>query len=113
MAASSTDGNRGGSPGIAILVSAAAAYDIIATINSSPQTAEINAKARAHTLMKWVNIGIIQALFFVILAAMADARNRAAILFSGTFACTIIYWQYLYALRMGLQSSQPGTEDYR
>jgi hypothetical protein len=112
MAASSTNGNAGGTVGIAILVAAATVYDITAAVNSSPQTTEINAKARAKTLMKWVNIGTIQAIFFVMIAAIADRRNRAAIFWSGMLAAGMLYAQYLYAKACGLRSSEPPTEEY-
>jgi len=114
MAASSTNGNQGsnGTRGIAILVAAATVYDITAAVNSSPQTTEINAKARARTLMKWVNIGTIQAIGFVWLAAISDRRNRAAIFWSGMLAAGMLYAQYLYAKACGLRSAAPGTEDY-
>lgn len=109
MAASSTQGS--GTTGIAILVAAATVYDITAAVNSSPQTTEINAKHRAKTLMKWVNIGTIQAVGFVLLAAVADRRNRAAIFWSGMLAAGMLYGQYLYAKACGLRSALPGTED--
>lgn len=115
MAASSTNGNRGpggSTTGIAVLVAAATVYDIIAAINSSPQTTEINAHSRAPTLMKWVNLGILQAMLFVVIAALADARNRFAIFWSGTLAATLIYAQYAHAKTAGLRSAEPGTEDY-
>jgi len=111
MAASSTDGNGGGTVGIAILVAAATVYDITAAVNSSPQTTEINARHRARTLMKWVNIGTVQAIGFVLLAAIADRRNRAAIFWSGTLAAVLLYGQYLYAKACGLRSPEPATED--
>jgi hypothetical protein len=115
MAASSTNGNGGGNSGtvgIAILVAAATVYDITAAVNSSPQTTEINAKARAKTLMKWVNIGTVQAVGFVLIAAAADRRNRAAIFWSGMLAAGLLYGQYVYAKACGLKSAEPGTETY-
>jgi hypothetical protein len=110
VAASSSNG--GATRGIAILVAAATVYDITAAINSSPQTTEINAKARAKTLMKWVNIGVVQSLLFVFLAAASDRSNRFVILWSGILASGLIYGQYLYAKACGLRSVEPGTEDY-
>lgn len=110
--AASSPGGPNGTTGIAILVAAATVYDITAAINSSPQTTEINAKARAKTLMKWVNIGVVQSLLFVFLAAASDRRNRAAIFWSGMLASVLIYGQYLYAKACGLRSQEPGTEDY-
>lgn len=98
--------------GIAFLVSAGIVYEIIAAACSSPQTTEINAVARADTLMKWVNIGIVQAMLFVVLAAVFDERHRAAILGGGVLAASLMYGQYVHAKRCGLRNGGPGTEDY-
>lgn len=110
---SSRGGHSGGGVGgVAFLVSAAAVYDIVAATNSSPQTTEINAKARSRTLMKWVWIGLGQGLVFVFLAAAGDARNRAAILWGGTLATVAMWAQYVHARNAGLRSEEPATEDY-
>jgi ribose 5-phosphate isomerase RpiB len=102
---------RGGD-GIAFLVSAGIVYEIIAAACSSPQTMEINASARAGTLMKWVNIGVGQAALFIIIAAMVDRQHRAAIIAGGTTAGVLMYAQYSHAKRAGLASDAPGTESY-
>lgn len=99
------------SPGVAFLVSAAVVYDIVAATNSSPQTTEINAKARASTLMKWVHLGLAQAAAFVLLAAMFD-ENRRAILAGGGLAGGLLYGQYVHARNVGVRSPLPGTETY-
>mgnify|MGYP003344388595 CR=1 FL=1 len=54
-------------------------YEIIAAACSSPQTTEINAATRADTLMKWVNLGIAQAVVFVVAAVsvLRFATNSA------------------------------------
>src|SRR5216683_7738800 len=88
-----------GSDGIAFLVSAGIMYEIIAAACSSPQTMEINAAARAGTLMKWVNIGVAQGALFIIIAAWIDAKHRAAIIAGGTTAGVLMYWQYTHAKR--------------
>lgn len=96
--------------GIAFLVSAGIVYEIIAAACSSPQTTEINAKARSDTLMKWVNIGIAQAAVFIAIAAMIDSRHRFAIIGGGATAAVLMYAQYVHAKAAGLASSEPGTE---
>ena len=101
-----------GGDGTAFLVSAGIVYEIIAAACSSPQTTEINAGKRAPTLMKWVHIGIAQAALFVAIAAVIDARHRAAIISGGAAAGALMYIQYVHARRAGLQSSDEGTEDY-
>lgn len=103
---------NGGSDGVAFLVSAGIVYEIIAAACSSPQTTEINADKRAGTLMKWVNIGSVQAAVFVLLAANFDQRHRKAILSGGGLAMVIMYVCYWHAKRAGLaHSNLPSTED--
>lgn len=101
-----------GENGVAFLVSAGLVYEAIAAACSSPQTMEINAKARAGTLMKWVHLGVGQAALFVLLAAYVDKRHRWAILAGGGLAGGLMYWQYVHARSAGLSSSAPGTESY-
>lgn len=101
-----------GGDGVAFLVSAGLVYEAIAAACSSPQTMEINAKARAGTLMKWVHLGVGQAALFVLLAAWVDKRHRTAILLGGGLAATLMYGQYAHAKQAGLKSTQPGTESY-
>ena len=100
----------GSSDGIAFLVSAGIVYEIIAAACSSPQTTEINAKARSATLMKWVNIGLAQAALFVFLAAWWDKRHRTAIITGGGLAAALMWYQYDHAKKAGLASPEPGTE---
>lgn len=95
------------------LVAAAVVYDIIAATNSSPQTTEVNARHRAATLMKWVNIGTVQAMGFILLAAIGDRKNRGPILAGGTLAAVAMYFQYVYAKACGLSSSAPPTETFK
>jgi hypothetical protein len=98
------------SGGIAFLVSAGIVYEIIAAACSSPQTTEINASSRADTLMKWVHIGLFQAMLFVFAAALFDEKHRAAILTGGISAGILMYLQYAHAKTSGLKSGMPGTE---
>ncbi len=98
------------SNGIAFLVSAGIVYEIIAAACSSPQTTEINAKARSSTLMKWVNIGIGQAALFIVAAAWLDKSHRTAILSGGILAGALMYGQYWHAKQAGMNSNEPGTE---
>lgn len=100
------------SDGIAFLVSAGIVYEIIAAACSSPQTTEINAKARSTTLMKWVHIGLVQALLFVFIAAYFDQKHRSAILSGGLLAGALMYGQYAHAKSAGMKSEEPGTESY-
>lgn len=104
--------NTRGGEGTAFLVSAGVMYEIIAAACSSPQTTELNAGARSKTLMKWVNLGVIQGIFFVIIAAIYEPKRARAILFGGGLAAVLLYWQYDYAKKCGLKSDEPPTETY-
>lgn len=101
-----------GENGVAFLVSAGLVYEAIAAACSSPQTMEINAHARAGTLMKWVHLGVGQAALFVLLAAWVDKKHRFAILAGGGLAAALMYGQYVHAKQSGLKSCEPGTESY-
>lgn len=98
------------SDGIAFLVSAGIVYEIIAANCSSPQTAEINAKSRADTLMKWVNIGLVQSAGFVAAAAYFDPGHRRAIIGGGVLAAAVMWGCYRHGMTAGLRSAEPGTE---
>jgi hypothetical protein len=96
--------------GVAFLVSAGIVYEIIAAACSSPQTTELNAHARAPTLMKWVHIGVVQAALFVGLAAYFDRPRAKDYLAGGATAAVLMYASYTHAKRAGLASAAPGTE---
>lgn len=101
-----------GSRAIAFLVAAGIVYEIIAKACSSPQTTEINAGVRAGTLMKWVNIGTVEAALFVAIAASLEKDTRGAVLLGGTLAAAITYTEYLYAKYSGLRNGGPPTENW-
>ena len=90
---------------------AALSYDIIAAVNSSPQTTEINAKSRAPTLMKWVHLGVAQVALFVIIGAYVGDDTWSPLV-GGDVAAGLLYAQYIHACRSGLESVEPGTETY-
>lgn len=98
--------------GVAFLVSAGIVYEIIAANCSSPQTTELNAKQRADTLMKWVNIGMVQSAGFVGIAMVVDKQHRGAIAAGGILAGAVMYYSYAHAKQAGLASSEPGTEQW-
>ena len=94
-------------------VSAAVVYDIISATNSSPQTTEINAAARSETLMKWVKIGLAQALLFILLMVLAEPPGkRWRPLLGGGLAAILLWVQYSHAKKSGLENGGPGTETY-
>jgi hypothetical protein len=103
--------NNGGD-GVAFLVSAGLVYECIAKACSSPQTAELNAAKRSATLMKWVNIGSVESVAIVAIAAAIEPKHRNAIIAGGAFAFIITYGEYVYAKRSGLASKEEPTEDW-
>ena len=83
-----SDLGGGGSPALTMAIYAALTYDVISATNSSPQTTEINAAARAETLMKWppaLGAGLAGVLLWV---------------------------QYVYARNCGVRSQGAPTESY-
>ena len=106
------EGVGAGSAGIAFLVSAEIVSTLVAKACSSPQTTELNAGARAPTLMKWVRIGLIEAAVFVGIAALLDKRAAGAFLAGGLLEGAITYFEYTHAKDAGLASSEPATESY-
>lgn len=110
MAADPANG-LSGNASISVAVYAELVYTVISASCSSPQTTEINAGRRAETLMKWVNIGILQGIAFGILGACLDKRRWPPLLGAG-LAVVLLYGQYRHALASGLRSCEPGTESY-
>jgi len=102
----------GGTWGIAFLVSAGIAHEIMAKDNSSPQTTQINASTRAATLMKWVHIGQVETIVFITIAAIADRKNRVPILLGGLSAMLVNEVEYMHAKAAGLASMEPETETW-
>lgn len=102
-----------GSDAAVIGVSAAVVYDVISATNSSPQTTEINARARSSTLMKWVNIGLAQAGLFIAIMTIAEPRGKKwRPLLGGGVGMILLYGQYVHARNSGLRSIEPPTETY-
>lgn len=99
-----------GSNGIAFLVSYGLVCEAIAKDVSSPQTAHLNAKTRAPTLMQWVHIGQAEGAAIIAIAAIVDKQHRNAILAGGILAMVVTEIEYLYAKKAGLESPEPPTE---
>jgi hypothetical protein len=103
---------NGAGDGVAFLVSAGLVYECIAKACSSPQTAELNAQKRAETLMKWVNIGTVEAVAFVCIAVYFEPKHRNAIIAGGALAAVVTYGEYIYAKNCGLNNPGTPTEDW-
>jgi hypothetical protein len=104
---------RGDNDAAVIGISAAVVYDVISATNSSPQTTEINAAARAPTLMKWVNIGLAQGALFVVIMTLAEPPGKKWRPFVGGGLAGVLLWcQYVHAKNAGLKNPGPPTEQY-
>ena len=95
---------------ILLAVYATFALDVFSTFTSSPQTTEINASARADTLMKWVKIGVVVALGGGAVGSYAS-KSALPVVATSTVAVAM-YLLYVHAKNTGLQSGAPGTENY-
>jgi len=93
-----------------IAVYATFALDVFSTFTSSPQTTELNAAARADTLMKWVKIGAVVAVGGGAVGSYVD-RSALPIVATSTVAAAMVLI-YLHAKKAGLASNEPGTENY-
>jgi hypothetical protein len=103
----------GTSVGIAFLIGAASVAEFVAKDVSSPQTVHLNAKKRAPTLMRWVHIGMAEAAFFTLIAAMIDRKHAAAFVAGAVLEMGITEAQYLWARNLGLQETDlPPTEHH-
>jgi hypothetical protein len=91
------------SAGIAFLIGAASVAEFIAKDVSSPQTVHLNAKKRAPTLMRWVHIGMAEAAFFLIIAAVIDKKHAKAFVAGGVLEMIVTEGQYLWARNLGMK----------
>lgn len=100
--------------GSAFLIAATYVNDAVAVACSSPQTTELNAKARSQTLMKWVTIGLAESAAFIWIAANVEEEggDRVAIIVGGLLSGGLKAAYYWHARASGLKSSKPGTEQW-
>jgi hypothetical protein len=99
--------------GIAFIVSYGAVCEVIAKVNSSPQTTELNAEKRAPTLLKWVHLGMAESALVVLIAVSFEKKEyRMPFLVGGALGMAITEAEYLYAKKCGLENVGPPTEDW-
>lgn len=97
--------------GVAFLIGAGFMAEAIAKACSSPQTVEINVAKREPTMMKWVNIGIIEGMSFVIIAAVIDPKHAKPLLAGGILETVVTYLEYAHGRKSGLANPGPSTEE--
>ena len=95
---------------LSVYAGAELVYQLTGANLSSPQTAELNAKARAPTIGKWVTATNIKSLVWITLLCVLDESLWPA--FGGGLAALDMHFSYRYAIRSGLASGAPGTERY-
>ena len=95
---------------LTVAVAAEMVYQLVGSNMSSPQTAELNAEARAPTIRKWVNLTNAEAIAWIIFLCVLD-RSLWPLL-GGGLALAGMFLKYRYAITSGLQNGAPGTERY-
>lgn len=103
------DGNRR-TWAILVAVYATFALDVFSTFTSSPQTTELNAAARADTLMKWVKIGLLVSVGGGAIGSWTS-RSPWPLVATGTVA-VLMFYMYDHAKRVGLEQGGAPTERY-
>lgn len=95
---------------IAVAIAAELVFQLVGCNLSSPQTAELNAGARAPTIGKWVNMTMAEAVAWIVFLCYLDESLWPAL--GGVLAGLSMHLKYRYAIRSGLRSSAPATEHY-
>ena len=93
-----------------VAVAAELIYQLGSFNLSSPQTAELNAGARAPTIGKWVRLTVAEGGAWIVLLCMLDESLWP--LLGGGIALGGAWFKYRYAIKAGLDSNAPATENY-
>lgn len=98
---------RRGQRAILVAVSAEVVWQITSKALSSPQTAELDAVARAPTIWKWVKIAGWESAGWIAFLVILDGSLWPAV--GGVTAGITTYMQYKHAISSGLNgNSRPG-----
>jgi hypothetical protein len=95
---------------LTVAVAAEMVYQLVGSTMSSPQTAELNAHARAPTIQKWVNLTNMEAVAWIAFLCALDQSLWPAL--GGGLALGGMVLKYRHAIRAGTASPAPGTETY-
>ena len=96
---------------LTVAVAAELVYQLFGSNMSSPQTGEMNAHARAPTLDKWVTLTNAECAAWIGFLCVLDKSWWPAL--GGALAGVSMYAKYKYAIKSGLESNEPPTEDYQ
>lgn len=96
---------------ITVAVAAEMVYQLVGSNMSSPQTAELNAGARAPTIKKWVNLTNVEAGAWVIFLCILDQSLWPFL--GGGLALGGMVLKYRYAIDSGLKNGGTPTENYK
>jgi hypothetical protein len=95
---------------LTVAVAAEMVYQLVGSNMSSPQTAELNAAARAPTIRKWVNLTNAEAAAWTIFLCVLDRSWWPAL--GASMAGVGMWLKYRYAIQSGLNNPGPATERY-
>lgn len=106
------DGGFEGSSGrmIRVAIAAELVWQLVGCNMSSPQTAQLNAKARAPTIGKWVSLTNAEAAAWVIFLCVLDDSLWPAL--GGGLAGGTMWLKYRHAIKAGLAEGGQPTENY-
>lgn len=107
------DGGFGGNSGrmVRVAIAAELVWQLYGCNMSSPQTAHLNAKARAPTIGGWVTLTNAEAVSWVVFLCVLDDSLWPAL--GGSLAGGTMWLKYRFAIKKGLAESAPGTENYQ
>lgn len=87
------------------------AFNLFSATNSSPQTTELNARQRAKTLMKYVTIADVSALFFGVVGAAMTYSSKSTRklwpwpLIGAGLVVVVMHTMYVHARNAGTRTA--------
>jgi hypothetical protein len=97
--------------GMIVATTAEMIYQLTGCNMSSPQTAEMNAPARAGTINKWVKLTNVESALWT--AFFCWLYGSAWAIVGGGLAASGMWGKYRYAITSGLNTGGPPTENYQ